>query len=62
MKIAILDDYFDTVRTLECFKKLAGHEVKVWNDHVQDTEALAGRLRDAQALAARVHAARGPGR
>jgi D-3-phosphoglycerate dehydrogenase len=50
MKIAVLDDYFDTVRTLECFRKLAGHEVKVWNDHVQDTEALAGRLKDAEAL------------
>jgi D-3-phosphoglycerate dehydrogenase len=27
MKIAILDDYFDTLATLECFEKLAGHEV-----------------------------------
>jgi len=50
MKVAILDDYSDTLRTLECFKKLAGHEVKVWNDHVQDTDALAERLRDAEAL------------
>src|SRR5687767_10796388 len=50
MRIAILDDYHDTLRTLECFKKLAGHEVKVWNDHVQDTDALAGRLKDAEAL------------
>jgi D-3-phosphoglycerate dehydrogenase len=50
MKIAILDDYFDTLRTLECFGKLAGHEVKVWTDHVQDTEPLAARLKDAEAL------------
>jgi D-3-phosphoglycerate dehydrogenase len=50
MKIAVLDDYFDTVRTLACFAKLAGHEVKVWNDHVQDTDALAARLADAEAL------------
>ena len=50
MKVAILDDYFDTVRTLACFAKLAGHEVTVWNDHVQDTEALAARLRDTEAL------------
>ena len=50
MKIAILDDYHDTLRTLECFRKLAGHEVKVWNDHVQDTERLAERLKDAEAL------------
>jgi D-3-phosphoglycerate dehydrogenase / 2-oxoglutarate reductase len=33
MKIAILDDYFDTIRTLPCFGMLAGHEVTVWNDH-----------------------------
>ena len=43
MKIAILDDYFDTLRTLPCFQKLKGHEVTVWNDHVQDTDALAAR-------------------
>jgi D-3-phosphoglycerate dehydrogenase len=50
MKITIIDDYFDTVRTLECFKKLAGHEVTIWNDHVQDTDALAERLKDAEVL------------
>src|SRR5436853_5203587 len=50
MKITIIDDYFDTVRTLECFKKLAGHEVMIWNDHVQDTDALAERLKDAEVL------------
>ena len=50
MKISILDDYHDTVRTLDCFKKLAGHEVKIWNDHVQDVDALAERLRDTEAL------------
>ena len=50
MKISILDDYFDTLRTLECFAKLAGHDVKIWNDHVQDIDALAERLRDAEAL------------
>jgi len=50
MKITILDDYFDTLRTLECFRELAGHDVTIWNDHVQDVEALARRLRDAEAL------------
>jgi len=50
MKVTILDDYFDTLRTLECFKKLAGHEVTVWNDHVQDLDVLAERLRDTEAL------------
>ncbi len=50
MKIAILDDYFDTLRRLPCFGKLAGHEVAIWNDHVDDVDLLAGRLRDAEAL------------
>jgi D-3-phosphoglycerate dehydrogenase / 2-oxoglutarate reductase len=50
MKISILDDYHDTVRTLSCFGKLAAHEVAIWNDHVQDTGALAERLRDTEAL------------
>lgn len=50
MKISILDDYHDTLRTLECFRKLAGHEVTIWNDHVQEVDALAGRLRDTEAL------------
>jgi D-3-phosphoglycerate dehydrogenase / 2-oxoglutarate reductase len=50
MNIAILDDYFDTVRTLACFRKLRAHDITVWNDHVQDTEALAARLQDVEGL------------
>ena len=50
MKIAILDDYFDTVRGLPCFAKLVGHDVTIFNDHVQDTDILASRLRDTEAL------------
>jgi D-3-phosphoglycerate dehydrogenase / 2-oxoglutarate reductase len=50
VKISILDDYFDTVRTLECFGKLAGNDVRVWNDHVQDVDLLAQRLADTEAL------------
>jgi len=50
MKITILDDYFDTLRTLDCFAKLAGHEVTIWNDHTQDTEVLAERLRETEVL------------
>jgi D-3-phosphoglycerate dehydrogenase len=50
MKITILDDYFDTLRTLPCFRKLDWHQVEVWNDHVQETEALAERLKDTEAL------------
>ena len=50
MKISILDDYFDTLRTLPCFRKLGGHDVTVWTDHMQDVDELAGRLRDAEVL------------
>lgn len=50
MKITILDDYFDTIRTLDCFSKLDGHEVTIWNDHVQDTQALADRLKETEIL------------
>jgi len=50
MKVTILDDYFDTLRTLRCFEKLAGHEVTVFNDHTQDLDQLAQRLRDTEAL------------
>jgi D-3-phosphoglycerate dehydrogenase len=50
MKISILDDYHDTLRTLACFPKLQGHQVTIWNDHVQDVGKLADRLRDTEAL------------
>ena len=50
MKISILDDYHDTLRTLDCFRKLDGHDVTIWNDHVQDTDALAKRLADTEVL------------
>jgi D-3-phosphoglycerate dehydrogenase / 2-oxoglutarate reductase len=50
MKISILDDYHDTLRTLPCFQKLAGHDVTVWNDHVQDLDRLAERLKDTEVL------------
>ncbi len=50
MKITILDDYHDTVRTLQCFSKLAGHAVTICNDHVQDVNALAARLKDTEVL------------
>ena len=50
MNITILDDYADTIRTLSCFRKLDGHRVEIWNDHVQDTDALAERLKDTEAL------------
>ena len=50
MKITVLDDYFDTIRTLPSFKKLQHHDVKIWTDHVQDVDGLAGRLEETEAL------------
>jgi D-3-phosphoglycerate dehydrogenase / 2-oxoglutarate reductase len=50
MRVAILDDWFDTLRTLECFARLAGHDVTVFTDHVQDADVLAERLAGFDAL------------
>jgi D-3-phosphoglycerate dehydrogenase len=50
MKIVVLDDYFDTLRTLQCFRKLDGHEVTIWNDHTDDVDVLVERVREAEAL------------
>jgi D-3-phosphoglycerate dehydrogenase len=50
MKITILDDYFDTLRTLGCYQMLRGHDVTIWTDHVQDVDGLAARLNDTEVL------------
>jgi D-3-phosphoglycerate dehydrogenase / 2-oxoglutarate reductase len=50
MKISILDDYHDTLPGLSCFQKLHGHQVEIWNDHTQDLDVLAQRLRETEAL------------
>src|SRR6201988_1256475 len=50
MNVTILDDYHDTLRTLPCFARLADHKVTIWNDHVQDIDALAERLKETEAL------------
>ena len=50
MKVSILDDYHDTIRTLQAFGGLAAHDATIWNDHVQDVDALAERLKGAEAL------------
>jgi len=50
MQVHILDDWFDTLKTLPSFDKLNAHTVTVWNDHVEDPEQLAVRLADAEAL------------
>jgi D-3-phosphoglycerate dehydrogenase / 2-oxoglutarate reductase len=50
MRIAILDDYQDAVRKLECFKLLDGHDIKIFNNTVKGVGQLSVRLRDAEAL------------
>jgi len=50
MKITILDDWFDTIRHLPCFAKVADHDVTIWNDHVQNDDVLAERLKDTEVL------------
>ncbi|WP_424985124.1 D-2-hydroxyacid dehydrogenase family protein [Microbulbifer sp. S227A] len=50
MKVHILDDWFDTLRGLPCFRLLDGHEVTVWTDHVAEAAVLADRLAEAEAL------------
>src|SRR5215813_8000039 len=51
MNIAVLDDYQDTIRTLSCFAKMAGHQVTIWKDHTKDVDVLAERLKDVEAIA-----------
>src|SRR4029453_11096962 len=48
--VSILDDYFDTLHTLPCFEKLAPFDVTIWNDHVEDVDTLAERLKDSEVL------------
>ena len=50
MKIAILDDYQDAARTLDCFKLLDGHDVKVFTNSTRGLGQLAIRLAPYDAL------------
>jgi D-3-phosphoglycerate dehydrogenase len=50
MKIAILDDYQDAVRNLDCFHLLDGHEVKVFTNSARGAGQLAIRLAPFEAL------------
>ncbi|MFT5588542.1 MAG: D-3-phosphoglycerate dehydrogenase [Bradyrhizobium sp.] len=50
MKIAILDDYQDRVRHLDCFKLLAGHDVRIFNHSARGLGQLAIRLASFDAL------------
>ena len=50
MKLAILDDWFDTLRGLPCFAKLDGIDVTIFTDHEPDLDRLAARLRGFDAV------------
>lgn len=50
MKIAILDDYQDVVRQLDCFGMLQQHDVKVFTNTVRGIGQLALRLKPFDAL------------
>jgi len=50
MKIAILDDYQDAVRQLDCFTLLDGHDVKVFTSSTRGAGQLAIRLAPFDAL------------
>jgi D-3-phosphoglycerate dehydrogenase len=50
LRVSILDDFFDTLRTLPCFARLAPFDVTIWSDHVDDVDVLAERLKDTEAL------------
>lgn len=50
MNIVIPDDYQNAVQGLDCFHKLSGHNVMIYQDAVKDTDILATRFKDADAL------------
>jgi D-3-phosphoglycerate dehydrogenase len=50
VRVTILDDYGDTLRTLACFATLADHDVTIWTDHVTSDHRLAERLAGTEAL------------
>ena len=50
MKIAVIDDYQDAFRKLECYKRLGGHDVIVHHDTEKDPARLAERIQDAEAV------------
>jgi D-3-phosphoglycerate dehydrogenase len=47
MIIAIPDDYHNLVRTLDCIKLLAGHELRIYNDAAPPADTLVRNLQDA---------------
>jgi D-3-phosphoglycerate dehydrogenase len=50
MRIAVIDDYQNALRTLNCFQKLTGHDVIVHNDTEKHPDRLAERLQGAEVV------------
>lgn len=50
MKVSILDDHHDTLRTLACSTSWRITRSKSGNDHCPQADALGGRLKDTEAL------------
>jgi len=50
MKIAVIDDYQDAFRKLDCYAKLKDHDVAVYHDTEKDPSRLAERLKAADAV------------
>lgn len=50
MKVAVIDDYQDAFRKLDCYAKLGNHEVAVYHDTEKDPARLAQLLKDAEAV------------
>jgi len=50
LRVTVLDDYVDVVRTLRCFQRMNAHDVVIWNDCVKEVDRLAERLHDTEAL------------
>lgn len=50
MKIAILDDYQDAVRKLNCFSMLASHEVNIYNQFARGMSCLTSRMLEVDAI------------
>ena len=50
MKVAVLDDWFDSLRHLSCFQYLDGFEVDIYSDHIEDINSLVKRLLPYEAI------------
>lgn len=50
MKIAVIDDYQNAFRTLDCFRKLDGHEVRVVSAPATTDDQLVAALGDSEAV------------